>query len=41
MNRVTPPVGRARRVTAGLFVSALLLAPAALACAVWLLLSRS
>ncbi|MET8566328.1 hypothetical protein ABZV75_39365 [Streptomyces flaveolus] len=40
MNHVTPPVGRARRVTAGLFVTALLLASAALLLGAWLLLSR-
>ncbi|MET9451495.1 hypothetical protein [Streptomyces cinerochromogenes] len=38
MNHVTAPVGRARRVMAGLFVTALLLAAAALAGTAWLLL---
>ncbi|QTE01715.1 hypothetical protein S1361_30575 [Streptomyces cyanogenus] len=39
MNHVTPSVGRARRAMAGLFVTALVLAPAALVCTVWLLLA--
>ncbi|MEU6665452.1 hypothetical protein [Streptomyces sp. NPDC046727] len=38
MNHVTPPVGRARRAMAGLFVTALLLAAAALPFGAWLLL---
>ncbi|MFF8726075.1 hypothetical protein ACF073_06245 [Streptomyces sp. NPDC015171] len=40
MNQVTASVGRARRVVAGLFAAALLLAPAALALGLWLLLTR-
>ncbi|WP_258055630.1 hypothetical protein [Streptomyces sp. Ru62] len=40
MNHVTPPVGRARRVMAGLFAAALLLAAATLVLGAWGLLPR-
>ncbi|MET7431492.1 MULTISPECIES: hypothetical protein [Streptomyces] len=40
MNHVTPSAGRARRVMAGLFVAALLLAAAALLLGAWLSLPR-
>ncbi|MET8769981.1 hypothetical protein [Streptomyces sp. NPDC004658] len=40
MNHVTPSVGRARRVMAGLFVAALLLAVAVPLLGAWLLLRR-
>ncbi|MEW2283084.1 hypothetical protein [Streptomyces sp. NPDC047841] len=40
MNHVTPSAGRARRVMAGLFVAALVLAAAALVLGVWLVLPR-
>ncbi|WP_267891226.1 hypothetical protein [Streptomyces dysideae] len=39
MTQVTPPIARGRRMAAGLFVTALVLTPAALALLVrWLLL---
>lgn len=39
MNQVTPPIGRARRLVAGLFVASLVLAAATLAGGAWWLLS--